>query len=55
MLFMALPLFRHWGYDMTVHRFSTGNGDYVPTEASVLYDHTLRQAYQSYDLYGVAL
>lgn len=33
----------------------TGNGDYMPTEASVLYDHTLRQAYQSYDLYGVAL
>lgn len=34
---------------------ATGNGDYMPTEASVLYDHTLRQAYQSYDLYGVAL
>lgn len=33
----------------------TGNGDYMPTEASVLYDHMLRQAYQSYDLYGVAL
>lgn len=33
----------------------TGNGDYMPTEASVLYDHTLRQVYQSYDLYGVAL
>lgn len=33
----------------------TGNGDYMPTEASVLYDHTLRQAYQSYDLYGVEL
>lgn len=33
----------------------TGNGDYMPTEASVLYDHALRQAYQSYDLYGVEL
>lgn len=33
----------------------TGNGNYMPTEASVLYDHALRQAYQAYDLYGVEL
>ncbi len=55
MRYMVLRSFQRWGFDMTAHRFSTGNGDYMPTEASVLYDHTLRQAYQSYDLYGTAL
>lgn len=41
--------------DNSAYGDATGNGDYMPTEASALYDHTLRQAYQSYDLYGVAL
>lgn len=41
--------------DPTVEPLAAGNGDYMPTEASVLYDHALRQTYQSYDLYGVAL
>jgi hypothetical protein len=55
MPFIQTPSLLHWGYDMTAHRLNAGNGDYMPTEASVLYDHALRQAYQAYDMNGVAL